>query len=170
MVLHRFLLILGVAMFAGCASMAGYGDVRSVTGSDDGAAAAAVLDLLRARDIPAEPASDARSVFVYRGGMATLLSPIVQSDGLDRIVATRSYAPAPGHSDKDLHLLAGQLNESLNVGVFSVDEGALVFQSQMTFFDRLQSDELVAFLGWLDAAELAIVRVDGSPGILLISQ
>ena len=102
--------------------------------------------------------------------MATLLSPIVQSDGLDRIVATRSYAPAPGHSDEDLHVLAGQLNESLNVGVFSVDEGALVFQSQMTFFDRLQSDELVAFLGWLDAAELAIVRVDGSPGILLISQ
>jgi hypothetical protein len=170
MVLHRFLLILGVSIFAGCVSMAGHGDGRSVAGSDDGAAAAAILDLLRTSGIPAEPASDTKSVFVYRGGMSTLLSPIVQSDGLDRIVATRSYAPAPGHSDEDLRVLAGRLNESLNVGVFSVDGGALVFQSQMTFFDRLQSDELIAFLGWLDAAELAITRVDGSAGVLLISR
>lgn len=170
MVLHRFLVILALVMSAGCTSVAGYGSARSVAGSDDAAAASALLDLLRANGIPAEPASDARSVFVYRRGMATLLSPIVQSDGLDRIVATRSYAPAPGHSDQDLLALAGRLNESLNVGVFSVEEGALAFQSQMTFLDRIESDELVAFMGWLDAAELAIARVDGSPGVLLITQ
>jgi hypothetical protein len=40
----------------------------------------------------------------------------------------------------------------------------------MTFLDRIESDELVAFMGWLDAAELAIARVDGSPGVLLITQ
>ena len=170
MVLHRFLMIFGMVMLAGCASLAVHDDGRTVTGSDDEAAAAAVLDLLRTGGIPAEPASDARSVFVYRGGMSTLLSPIVQSDGLDRIVATRSYAPAPGRSDEDLRILAGRLNDSLNVGVFSVDAGALVFQSQMTFLDRLQSDELIAFLGWLDAAELAMARVDESTGVLLISR
>ncbi len=169
MVLHRYLTILTALFFAGCVSMNGLESSRDVAGSDDAAAARAILDLLRAAGVPAEPASDERSVFVYRRGMATLLSPIVQSDGLDRIVATRRYAPAPGRSDEDLQGLAVRLNDALNVGVFSVDAGALVFQGQMTFVDRLYGGELVAFLGWLDAAELAVARVDGKDGALLLS-
>lgn len=128
-----------------------------------------MLHLLQSRDIPAETASDGVSVFVYRRGMATLLSPIVQAEGLDRVVATRRYAPAPGRDDDDLRALAARLNDTLNVGTFSVDAGALVFQSQMTFLDRLSAGELEAFLGWLDAAELAVARVDGERGTLLIS-
>ena len=104
-----------------------------------------------------------------RASDTTLLAPIVQADGMDRIVSTRRYAPAPGHSQDELVDLARRLNDNLNVGVFSVEEGALVFQSQMTFIDRLNSGELVAFLGWLDAAELAMARVDGSDHTLLIN-
>lgn len=170
MVLHRILTIVAALAMAGCVTAAGLGSSRDVSGSDDAAAATAILNTLRAEGVPAEPASDERSVFVYQRGMATLLSPIVQSEGLDRIVATRRYAPAAGAGDQDLRDLAGALNDTLNVGVFSVEEGVLVFQSQMTFVDRLQGRELVAFLGWLDAVELAIARVDGSPASLLLTE
>jgi len=170
MVLHRILLIVAALAAGACATIAGPGASRDVSGSDDAAAAAALLDLLRAEGVPAEPASDERSVFVYRRGMGTLLSPIVQSEGLDRIVAMRRYAPAPGAGDGDLRDLSRRLNDSLNVGVFSVDGGALVFQTQMTFLDRLRGEELVAFLGWLDAVELAVARVDGSPAVLLLTE
>lgn len=169
MVLHRPFTLFAALVLLGCSSLHFEQPVRNLAGSDDKAAAEAILDLLGAAGVPAEPASDGVSVFVYRRGMATLLAPIVQTDGMDRIVSTRRYAPAPGRSDKDLAGLARRLNDTLNVGVFSVEEGALVFQSQMTFIDKLDSGELVAFLGWLDAAELAIARVDGSDHTLLIS-
>ena len=169
MLRHRSLLAFVFLALAGCA-LTPAGGSRSLPGSDDAAAGRALLDLLQAAGVPAEMASDEVSVFVYRKGMATLLSPIVQSEGMDRIVATRRYAPAPGRGDEELGALAGRLNDSLNVGVFSVDAGALVFQSQMTFIDRLAADELTAFLGWLDVAELAMTRIDGPGGVLLISE
>jgi len=169
MVLHRLFSLFAALALAGCASVQDHGPTRVLAGSDDKAAAESILELLGAAGVPAEPASDGTSVFVYRRGMATLLAPIVQTEGMDRIVATRRYAPAPGRDDQDLDGLARRLNDTLNVGVFSVDAGALLFQSQMTFVDRLDSGELVAFLGWLDAAELAISRVDGPGGVLLIS-
>lgn len=167
--MHRIATLLAVLALTGCAALQKSGPGRDLAGSDDASAAGAVLQLLADAGVPAEPASDGDSVFVYRRGMATLLAPIVQADGMDRIVATRRYAPRPGRSDEDLADLARRLNDTLNVGVFSVDAGALVFQSQMTFVDRLDSGELVAFLGWLDAAELAIEKVDGPDGVLLIS-
>lgn len=169
MVLHRLLVIFVALALAGCASVQGRDAGREVSGSDDRAAADSIRELLATAGVAVEQASDGVSVFVYRRGMATLLTPIVQTAGLDRIVSTRRYAPAPGHSDEDLAALALALNDTLNVGVFSVEGGALVFQSQMTFLDRVDSQELVAFLGWLDAAELAMARVDGPAGTLLIS-
>jgi hypothetical protein len=169
MVMHRTFALFAPLVLVACSSLHYQAPGRDLAGSDDKAAAQAILELLGGAGVPAEPASDGVSVFVYRRGMATLLAPIVQSEGMDRIVSTRRYAPAPGHSDKDLVDLARRLNDMLNVGVFSVDEGALVFQSQMTFIDRLNSGELVAFLGWLDAVDLAIARVDGSDHTLLIS-
>ena len=69
----------------------------------------------------------------------------------------------------DLDALARSLNDSLNVGVFSVEAGALVFQSQLTFVDRIRAAEMLAFLDWLDTAELAIARVDRDAGVLLLS-
>jgi hypothetical protein len=167
--MHRIVPLLVALALAGCASIHNSRPSRDLVGSDDKAAAESVLDLLGEAGVPAELSSDGLSVFVYRRGMATLLTPIVQADGMDRVVATRRYAPAAGHTDEDLGDLAQRLNDALNVGVFSVDAGALVFQSQMTFLDQLDSEELVAFLGWLDAAELAVERVDGPEGVLLIS-
>lgn len=169
MVMHRPFALFAPLVLVACSSLHYQEPSRDLSGSDDKAAAESILELLGAAGVPAEPASDGASVFVYRRGMTTLLAPIVQADGMDRVVSTRRYAPASGRSDKELVDLARRLNETLNVGVFSVEEGALVFQSQMTFIDRLNSGELVAFLGWLDAAELAIVRVDGSGHTLMIS-
>ena len=138
-------------------------------GDDDEAGARALETFLRDAGQPVEASSDGFGVFVYQRGMATLLSPVLQTDGLDRIVATRIYGPAMGHGEEDLIHLAAALNDQLNVGVFAVDQGALVFQSHTTFIDRLTETELLAFMAWLDQAELAIARVDAASGTLLLT-
>ena len=51
----------------------------------------------------------------------------------------------------------------------AIQSGALVFQSQMTFVDRVGAAELLAFMDWLDTAELAISRVDRDSGVLLLT-
>jgi len=138
-------------------------------GDDDEAGARALAVFLRETGQPVEASSDGFGVFVYQRGMATLLSPVLQTDGLDRIVATRIYGPAAGHGDQDLVHLAVALNDQLNVGAFAVDQGALVFQSHATFIDRLTETEVMAFLAWLDQAELAIARVDAASETLLLT-
>ncbi len=169
MLLHRWLPLLGVLLLAACATVSGPGSRLDLAESDDEAAAAALEGLLGARGVPAESGSDRASLLVYRRGMATLLEPVMQRDGLDRIISTRRYAPAPGKSESELAGLAGRLNDTLNVGTFSVEGGALVFQSQLTFLDRVGAPELLAFLDWLDTAELAIARVDREGRVLLLS-
>jgi hypothetical protein len=163
------MLLPSVLLLAACATVSGPGARLDLAGSDDQAAAAALVGLLGGRGVPAESGSDGASLLVYRRGMATRLEPVMQRDGLDRIISTRRYAPAPGKSESELAGLAGGLNDTLNVGAFSVEGGALVFQSQLTFLDRVGAPELLAFLDWLDTAELAIVRVDRESRVLLLS-
>jgi hypothetical protein len=169
MVLHRLSPFLLALLASACATTGGPGAGLDLSDSDDAMAAAAIRGLLDRQGVPVESGSDGESLLVYRRGMATRLEPVMQPEGLDRVVSTRRYAPAPGRSERDLDALARSLNESLNVGVFSVEGGALVFQSQVTFVDRLGGAEMLAFLDWLDTAELAIARVDGEAGVLLLS-
>ena len=169
MVLHRLLPFLMALSLSACATTVGPGAGVDLSGSDDTAAAQALRRLLDRQGSPVELGSDGVSLLVYRRGMATRLEPVMQPDGLDRIVSTRRYAPAPGSSEAALAALARALNESLNVGVFSVEGGAVVFQSQLTFVDHVGAEEVVAFLDWLDTAELAISRVDGDGRVLLLS-
>ena len=169
MVLHRLSPFLLALLASACATTAGSGAGLDLSDSDDPMAAAAVRNMLDRQGVPVEAGSDGESVLVYHRGMATRLEPVMQPEGLDRIVSTRRYAPAPGRSERDLDALARSLNDSLNVGVFSVEAGALVFQSQLTFVDRIRAAEMLAFLDWLDTAELAIARVDRDAGVLLLS-
>lgn len=169
MVLHRLWPFLLAVLVSACATTAGSGAGLDLSDSDDAIAAAAIRDMLDRQGVPVEAGSDGESLLVYRRGMATRLEAVMQPNGLDRVVSTRRYAPAPGRSERDLDGLARSLNESLNVGVFSVEGGALVFQSQVTFVDRISAAEMLAFLDWLETAELAIARVDGDAGVLLLS-
>ena len=156
-------------LLAGCANMRPADSVLELEGSDDAAAAAALTASLRAAGVPAEPATSPASLFVYRDGRATLLSPVLQAEGLDRIIGARSYAPAGGRGEAALAALATTLNESLNVAGFKVAGGALLMEANLTFLDRLTVAELRAFLDWLDAIELAIRRVDEQERVLLLS-
>lgn len=158
-----------VLLLSACAATTGAGRGLDLAGSDDASAAAAIRDLLDRQGVPVEAGSDGASLLVYRRGMATRLEPVMQPDGLDRVISTRRYAPAPGKTEATLSDLSQALNDALNVGVFSVEGGALVFQSQLTFVDRVGSAELLAFLDWLDTAELAIARVDRDGGVLLLT-
>lgn len=170
MVLHRYFILLSTLLLLSCASLPQRGEMLQIPGSDDAAAAVALEIFLRDLGMPAEAGSDGLSVFVYRRGMATLLTPITRSEGLDRLMATRSYAPAAGRSEEDLHRLSYALNDQLNVGTFSVESGALVFQTHMTFLDEISAAQITAFLDWLDTAELAIVAVDGDDPVLSLSE
>ena len=161
--------LIALAITAGCAAPFGDPAGLLLEGSDDAAAALALEDYLRRAEQPVELSSDGMGVFVYRRGMATLLTPVLQSEGLDRIVATRVYGPAPGRGEPELADLAARLNASLNVGVFSLDQGALAFQTQLAFVDRVAREELLAFLDWLDAVEIAIGSVDGDDGTLALT-
>jgi len=164
--MHRIGVFLLIGILTACVASGSNNSSLLLEGNDDAAAALALERYLRQAQQPVELSSDQLGVFVYRRGMATLLTPVVQSDGFDRIVATRIYAPAPGRGEAELAELAGTLNASLNVGVFSLEQGALAFQAQLGFVNRVSLEELVAFLDWLDAAEIAIAAVDGGNGTL----
>ncbi len=166
MLIHRLTLTLALMIVSACAAPLGGRHSLQLEGSDDAVAAAALGDYLRQAGQPAELSSDALGVFVYRRGMATLLTPVLQNEGLDRIVATRVYGPAPGRGADDLADLAARLNATLNVGVFSVEQGALAFQTQLGFVNRVSREELLALLDWLDTVEVAIATVDGDAGTL----
>lgn len=169
MVLHRVLPFVTALLLSACAATTGAGPGLDLAGSDDATAAAALRDLLDRQGVPVEAGSDGASLLVYRRGMATRLEPVMQPDALDRVISTRRYAPAPGNTQEALWALAKALNDALNVGVFSVEGGALLFQSQMTFVDRVTAAELLAFMDWLDTAELAISQVDSESGVLLLT-
>jgi hypothetical protein len=162
-------LCLSLAIIAGCATASSQSDVLHLPGDDDQAAASELADFLASAQLPVEKSPVGNSLFVYRRGMATLLSPVLQNDGLDRIIATRSYAPAPGREDQDLAGLAFELNDQLNVGGFAVADGALIYETNLTFVDRVSLDEIRRFLDWLDDVELAIKKIDHERGVLLLT-
>lgn len=166
---QRLATLAACCLMSACATMPAPERALVLDGDDDAAGARALEAFLRDAGQPVEASSDGLGVFVYKRGMATLLSPVLQNEGLDRIVATRIYGPASGRGDTDLMVLAAALNQQLNVGVFAVDQGALVFQSHATFMNRLTESEVLAFVTWLDQAELAIARVDAESGTLLLT-
>ncbi|MGB5591762.1 MAG: hypothetical protein WBN31_12510, partial [Gammaproteobacteria bacterium] len=117
--MHRLPIVLLSAILSACVSSSGAGSTLVLEGSDDIAAASALEGYLRGAGQPVERSSDQLGVFVYRRGMATLLTPVVQSDGFDRIVATRIYGPAPGRGGPELAARAAHLNATRQVGGFS---------------------------------------------------
>ena len=156
-------------LLAGCVGTRGEPAPIELAGSDDAAAALELRARLHAAGVPVEPATSPNSLFVYRRGMATLLSPVLQTEGLDRIIVSRSYAPAAGAGVAELDALARTLNERLNVASFKVADGALLLETNLTFIDRVTEAELMALFDWLDQIELAIRRVDADSRVLLLS-
>lgn len=162
-------IVIAFGLLVGCATTGPVSEVLELPGDDDRLAAAQLLDFLDEASVPVEMSPSGDSFFVYRRGMATLMSPVLQNEGLDRVIATRSYAPAPGRSDADLVELALRLNDNLNVGGFAVADGALIFETNLTFVDRVSLGEVRLFLAWLDDVEIAIRSLDSASGILLIT-
>jgi hypothetical protein len=155
-------------LLTGCATPRS-GESIALPGNDDAAAALEIRAALHEAGLPVEAASGPTSLFVYRRGMATLLSPVLQTDGLDRVIGARSYAPSAGVSGEELAGLARTLNERLNVASFKLADDALLMEANFTFVDRLSIPQLLAFLDWLDQIELAIRHVDAETGLLLLT-
>jgi len=100
-----------------------------------------------------------QNVGIQRGDFKYILSPKVSSEGIDRIVVGKSF----GVKDEYLHSaemdrLVRKLNEDLNIGTFSLDDdGDLLFQSHVTFVDRIDYAELESFLEFVDQGVMMAV-------------
>ena len=161
--------LLTITVITACATSSRSSNSLLLEGDDDQVAVSELADFLGNAGLPVEQSPLGNSLFVYKRGMATLLSPVLQNDGLDRIIATRSYAPAAGHDDEDLETIAFELNDQLNVGGFAVVDGALVFETNLTFVNSLSLEEISRFLDWLDDVEVAIRTIDQDRGVLLLT-
>jgi hypothetical protein len=106
---------------------------------------------------------------IQRGDSMYVLSPKVSSDGLDRIVVAKFLGVEDRyHHGPEVDALVKKLNEDLNVGTFSLDnDGDLMFQSHVTFVDRVDYAEIEAFLEFVDTSIAMMVLTNPTALIYL---
>lgn len=169
-------IVLGMICLAGCATAPGgtpdpgpsapaASRILVLDGTDDAVATESLASWLAENGFLVE--YDRIVLTVYRDGRQTRMSPVLEAGGLDRIIISRRYPVAPGTDAARLTALMLELNAALNVGVFAVDDGQLLFEGNLTFVDRLAFAEVDAYLRWLDTVEAAIRRVEGETPALL---
>lgn len=96
-----------------------------------------------------------------------ILSPKVSSEGIDRIVVAKIFGVEDRyrHSDEVERLIL-KLNDDYNIGTFTLDDdGDLMYQSHVTFVDRIELAEIEAFLEFVDRS--LMMAVLGNPRTLL---
>lgn len=126
-------------------------DYLALPGSENDAAARALAPYLEKHGLDVIR-RNGENVSVRRGNSKFVLSPKMSSEGLDRIVVGKFYGVEDRfrHSEK-VDRLVKSLNEDLNVGTFSIDgDGDLLFQSHITFVERVEYAEIEAFLDFMD--------------------
>ena len=141
-------------------------DALNLSGYSDEAAAGPLARFLLDRGYRVRIAGP-MTVEAGTDSLSAVFSPVLQDGGLDRLVATRRFAAQPGVSAADLEAFAGQLNASLNGGVFVADSGELLYQTHATFLDTITEAEIGAFLAWMGQVEQAIVRVEDGRDLLV---
>lgn len=131
----------------------------SMPGQDERAAAGLLGSYLLARGWTVRIA-DTGVVEATRGAERAELRLLLADTGLDRLIAGHVYTASEGASPADLAGLARSLNETLNVGTFSVVEDGVLFESSLPFLDELDPLLLDAFLDYGADVRLAVTRVD----------
>lgn len=94
------------------------------------------------------------------------LVPLLDPQGLDRILLSRHWPAADGADDEDLAAFAAELNHTLNVGLFSPQEKSLGFEASLAFLDLLQPQLLDAFLAFTAEVRQAVLQVQGERRLL----
>jgi hypothetical protein len=110
--------------------------------------------------------AEERTVVAARGAERLELEPLLDAEGLDRIIVWRSWPAMPGADPAALEALALELNASLNVGQFQAMAGELRFQSSLPFLEALEPRLLDAYLEHTARVRLAVLRVQGERQLL----
>jgi hypothetical protein len=109
---------------------------------------------------------DGTHVAASRGDERLYLDPVLEAAGLDRVIVTRAWPPAPGAGEAELAAFARELNEALNVGQFLTDRRGLVLHASLPFLEELDPRLLVAFLDFTADVRLAVLQVQGERALL----
>jgi hypothetical protein len=110
--------------------------------------------------------ADETIVVAARGPERLELQPLLDVDGLDRIIVWRAWPAAPHADPAALAALALELNATLNVGQFQAAADELRFQSSLPFLEALEPRLLDAYLEHTAAVRLAVLRVQGERQLL----
>ena len=128
-------------------------------GDDDKAATKKLAEFLKAHGVTIVSQDDTSIAVRYRGIGAILQPKLDGGKGIDRIVATRVFAPKDEYRGKpEIADLALKLNQKLNIAKFWVHEdGTLMLSAQITFMDELHLAWIAAFFDWMaaQAAQMA---------------
>jgi len=123
-----------------------------VLGEDDNEAAAKALASYLEKHGIEILLQKGQNVGIQRHDLMYILSPKVSNEGVDRIVVAKAFGVEDRyHHSPEVDALVRKLNEDFNIGTFFLDDdGDLVFQSHVTFMDRVEYAEIEAFLDFVD--------------------
>lgn len=160
----RLLVALLAAMVVACASP------RAPTGfdmsaADERAAASLLAGYLLASGWTVRLAGDG-TVEASRDEQQLRLAALLDPDGVDRVLVTRSWPRAATGTGEGLAQLAVELNRDLNVGLFSATPETLDLEASLYFLDVLEPRLLEAFLAFTDEVLLAVLQVQGERTLL----
>lgn len=160
----RIPLVLMLLLAAGCATQRPPAGL-AMPAPDEAGAAALLAGYLLAQGWTVRLADEA-VVDARRDGEQLLLEPLLDPQGLDRILVSRTWPRAAGVDDETLAGFARELNEALNVGQFRVAPEGLVLQSSLGFLDAVDPPLLDAFLAFTAEVRFAVLQVQGGRAML----
>ncbi len=144
-------------------------DSITMTGEDDAKAGKKLGAWMAANDFDATTL-DSGTVKVKGSVITMMLSPNLTKDGLDRILVTAFFGVSD-ESKEDMPALSEMvmgLNAASNMACFSLDNDKdLVVQSQITFVDTLEHDELSKFLVWFDRSAFVLLTKNKAAASML---
>lgn len=160
----RIVVVLWLAMAAGCATQPGAAGL-AMPSDDETEAAYLLAGYLMGRGWTVRLAEQAE-IEASRDSESLRLMPLLDAQGLDRILLSRRWPAAEEAGDEDLAAFASELNHSLNVGLFSPLDDSLGFEASLVFLDVLEPQLLDAFLAFTAEVRQAVLQVQGERRLL----
>ena len=160
----RILLLCAALAAAGCATPAPPAGL-AMPAPDEARAASLLAGYLLATGWTVRLADEAL-VAASRGDEVIRLEPVLDAEGLDRVIVSRSWRRAEDATDDALQAFALELNEALNVGQFRAADEGLVLQASLPFLENLAPLLLDAFLVYMAEVRFAVLQVQGERRLL----
>jgi hypothetical protein len=162
----RCFTVFALALGAGCASVPPPAGL-AMPAPDEAGAASRLGGYMMARGWTVQLAGDA-AVDASRAGERLTLEPLLDPQGVDRILVTRHWLAAAEAGAEALEAFAGELNAELNVGLFAAGEDGLRLETSLYFLEVLDPRLFDAFLAFASDIELAVLQVQGERRLLAL--